>query len=209
MRSKLVRTSALLAAALAMLPAAAVAQAAPAPHGLFVGAGAGVGRTTDTGMDVARVGFLLHARAGWRFNRNLALMLESGFNTGNDRNVDSASVLVIGPGGEPELPTRRVKLGTRSLLLSLQLGNARTLYVRPGVGVASHAFGTYVQQGTDLYLARTGHEAGLAGGLAVGRELPIPGFPLNVEVVGLYSRGEDSTSPRWSTGLQVVREIRF
>ena len=209
MRRTFVRTSFLLAAALAVLPAASRAQTARDQHGFFLGAGGGVGRTTDTGMDVARVGFLAHLHAGWRFNPNVALMLESGFNTGNDRDVDSASVLLIGPGGQSELPTRRVKLGMQSLLLSLQLGNARTLYIRPGVGFASHSFGTYRQQGTDLYIARTDHEGGLAGGLAVGRELPIPGFPLNVEVVGLYSRGEDSTSPRWSTGLQIVREIQF
>jgi hypothetical protein len=210
MRKNFVRSAAVLAAALAVLPSALAAQSAGDEHGFFLGAGGGLGRTTDTGSHEAQVGFLASIRTGWRFNPNVALMLESSINTGNDRDVDSSSVIVLGPGGsQSELPSRRVKLGMQSLLVSLQLGNAKTLYVRPGIGVASHSYGYYAPHSNDVYIARTGHESGLAGGIAVGRMLPIPGFPLNVEVVGLYGHGEDSTSPRWSTGLQVVREIQF
>jgi hypothetical protein len=52
-------------------------------------------------------------------------------------------------------------------------------------------------------------EIGPAAALAVGRLVPIPGFPLNVEGVATWSQGEDSTRPRWSAGLQIARVIRF
>jgi len=52
-------------------------------------------------------------------------------------------------------------------------------------------------------------ETAPAVGLAIGRRVPIPGFPLNVEAAARWSGGDDSTNPRWSTGLQIVRVIRF
>ncbi|HSU14685.1 hypothetical protein [Longimicrobium sp.] len=209
MRTLIVRSSVLLAAALAALPATSRAQAARDAHGFFIGAGGGLGRTSEPASDVANVGFMAHLHTGWRFSPAVALMLESSFNTANDKNVDSATVIVEGPSGSSELPSRRVKLGTQSLLLSLQLGTTQTLYVRPGVGFAGHSFGSYRQRDGDVLISQTSHEWGPAASIAVGRELPIPGFPLNVEAVALYSRGEDSTPARWSAGVQIVREIQF
>jgi hypothetical protein len=46
-------------------------------------------------------------------------------------------------------------------------------------------------------------------GVAVGRRVPVPGFPLNVEGVAAWSGGEDTTFPRWTTGVQIVRVIAF
>jgi hypothetical protein len=43
----------------------------------------------------------------------------------------------------------------------------------------------------------------------VGRRVPVPGFPLNVEGVAAWSSGEDSTFPRWTTGVQIVRVFQF
>jgi len=199
------RSASILAAsaALALAPMASHAQSA----GPFLGIGAGASRVARTNETAARLRPSLHLRTGWSFNPNVSLVLEGTLNG-------------IGSPNSPEPPVadsainggayRNRQLQTGAVLLSLQLGNARTLYVRPGIGIARHAFTVYRPLPADGYEAETGYEGGPAAGIAVGREVAvIPSFPLSVEAVALYSRGEDSTSPRWTAGVQIVRDIRF
>jgi hypothetical protein len=88
------------------------------------------------------------------------------------------------------------------------VGSPRTFYVRPGVGLARHAHPSFEQRG-DLVIATNDFDWGLAAGVAAGREVPVPHFPVNVEVATFLSRGEDNTNSRWTTAVQVVREIHF
>ncbi|HEX8907116.1 MAG TPA: hypothetical protein VF771_19855 [Longimicrobiaceae bacterium] len=205
MRSTLIRSAILptLVVALAALPCRGHAQAAPGAHGFFIGAGVGIGGVTSPQADASHISPSLHLRAGWAFSRSLSLALEGTSYAYGSARVDSA----VSESPSPYHPY--VKLHTQSLLVSLQAGPRDVLYVRPGIGFAQHAFGTLRTDG-DAVGEETSHEWGPAAGIAVGREVRlIPGFPLNVEASALYSRGEDSTSPRWSGGLQVVRDIHF
>ncbi len=205
-RSAILLTTAALAAA---IPSQGRAQAA-GPTGFFVGVGAGLGRTAEPGNDAANVSPALHLRAGWAFTPSLSLVVEAGANAiGSQEMVDFT---VPDPTLVPVdiVEQRAVKLQTEWVLASLQVGNPATFYVRPGVGVARHAFDTLTPTSGDTYVAGTSFETGLAAGVAAGRQVRlIPGFPLNVEGIAVWTQGEDSTRPRWSTGLQVVHDFHF
>jgi hypothetical protein len=205
MRKTFSRTASTLAAsaALALAPLAARAQSA----GPFLGIGAGASRVARTNETAARLGPSLHLRTGWTFNPTVSLVLEGTLNgIGSPNPADPPAADSAINGGA----YRNRQLQTGAVLLAVQLGSARTLYVRPGIGIARHAFTVYRPLPADGYAAETGYEGGPAAGVAVGREIAvIPGFPLSVEAMALYSRGEDSTSPRWTAGVQIVRDIRL
>jgi hypothetical protein len=195
-----VPTLALLAA---LAPAAARAQG---PRGFFVGGGLGAETIGQAGTR-AQVSGEVGMRAGYRFSPGVALMLESAVH-GMDAHVrgeTSASAFV--PGDVAGASTRR-PLTTSSLLVALQLGVANGWYARPAVGLGSHSYTYYEPHGGDVYLQRTGHEGGPAAQLAVGHPLNRPGT-VGIEALGLYSHGEDSTSPRWAAGVQLTYELRF
>jgi hypothetical protein len=81
--------------------------------------------------------------------------------------------------------------------------------VRPGIGVARHAFKVLRPVSNDVIIEATSRETAPAAALAIGRRIGIPWFPLNVEGVVGWSGGEDSTNPRWTAGVQIARVFQF
>jgi hypothetical protein len=193
---------------------ALVAATAAAPHahaqsagerGFFVGVGGGVSLMNEQHVDYSRIGGSLHLRAGWSLG-STALMLEANMNGIGTAGSDSALAGV--PEGPPSYHFTRT-LETESLLVSVQLAGPGSFYVRPGVGVARHAFKVLRPVSNDVIIEATSRETAPAAALAVGRRVPIPRFPLNVEGVVGWSGGEDSTNPRWTAGVQIVRVFQF
>lgn len=191
-----------VAAALVLAPSGARAQSAAHP-GPFVGFGGGAGRIAEPNVNAARFAPSLTLRAGWRFAPKLAVMLETAWNGIGSHNPEVPNI-------DPGLGTYgNRQLNTVAVLASAQLGSD-ALYVRPGIGAGQHAFTSWRPLPADGFEAETSREAGPAASLAVGRYVdPFPGFGLNVEAVAIYTSGEDSSSPRWSAGVQFVRVLRF
>jgi hypothetical protein len=201
-----------LAAALVALASVAGRARAQAfdPRGPFVGIGVGVSSINDTDVSHHRVSPSLHGRVGWGFSRTLAAMVELGVHGFGDDQPRTSDFTFTSPGGSTQVNRRPVVLNTVSLLASLQVGDPRQLYVRPGIGLGRHAFATYLTSGTTVQTAEIGHEAGPAAGLAVGRLISVtPRFPIAVEGVALWSHGEDSAGSRWAAGIQIVPQIHF
>jgi hypothetical protein len=192
-----------LAAGIAAAPRAQAQSAEP--RGFFVGGGGGVSLMNEPRADYSRVGGSLHLRAGWSLG-STALMLEANMNGIGTSGADSA---LTGIPDSPPYDHFTRTLETESLLVSVQLAGPGSFYVRPGVGVARHAFKALRPVSNDVIIEATSRETAPAAALAVGRRVPIPGFPLNVEGVLGWSGGEDSTNPRWTAGVQIVRVIHF
>ena len=204
--SSIFRTAAAVLVASAAL--AGPAQAQDAGRGFLIGVGGGVGRVAEPSSHVSKLSPALHLHAGWRFSRSLSLVVEGSMNAIGSTRLDSARTRL--DSGEPAFAPRAVRLQTESLLASLQVGDPATFYLRPGVGFARHAFATLTPVSNDQIVDGTSFEWSPAAGIAAGRQVRvIPRFPLNVEAAAFYSRGEDSTSPRWTAALQVVRELHF
>jgi len=205
-----IRTAALAAGltALALAPSLGTAQVTGELRGPFVGLGVGLGNVRDQNLGQHRVGVMLHARAGWGFGRNAAMLEAALHGLGDDQ--ARGDDFVWPEGSTDPVPSRRPEvLQTMSWLAALQVGLPGDLYVRPGVGIAWHAFPFY-DFSSDAIGAGTSMEAGPAAQLAVGRTLRLsPRFPVAVEAIGLWSGGEDSTGARWAAGIQVVPMIRF
>jgi len=206
-RAATVLAATFTAAALASSPGAA--QVAD-PRGPFVGIGVGVGDVRDSNLEDHRFGPLLHVRAGWALG-GVAPMVEVNFSGLGDDEPLATDFAFVNPsiGGEPVMIRRPSVLSTVSVLASVQVGLPGAFYVRPGVGIGSHAFAVY-RLDTDAPMAETSHEAGPAAGLAIGRTLSLSRrFPVAVEGVAYWTGGEDSTGSRWAAGIQVVPMIRF
>jgi hypothetical protein len=202
--------AAFVAASAAIGPSAARAQEAGELRGPFVGVGAGMGNVRDQNLDEQRIGAMLHARVGWGLAHGVTPMLELGVHGLGDDEPRNGDIVIINPSGATQVMRSPSVLNTVSLLASLQVGLPRAFYVRPGIGVASHAFAVYNLFGTDTPTAETSHEAGPAAGIALGRTMNVAGrIPVAVEGIALWSGGEDSTGARWAAGVQVVPMIRF
>lgn len=189
------------------IPAAGTRAAAQHP-GPFIAAGVGMARVQEPETRQSRVSPSLHLGAGWAFSGTMALVVEGSVDgIGRTRVVPSTLP------GEPTLgqpPGSAYNLRTVSVLASLQAGSPRTVYVRPGIGFARHTFAFYAPLPADGWKLGTEGEWGPAAGLAVGREVHVvPGVPLGIEAVARWSGGEDSSSPRWSAGVQLVPRLRF
>jgi hypothetical protein len=203
-RFSLARAAVILVA----LASPAGAHAQSAERGFFVGVGGGLSFMNESRADFSRLSGALHLRAGWRLGPSTALMLEASMNGLGSTAPDSTQV--FGPGvGSPYYQHFRRTLETETLLASVQLGDPRSFYVRPGVGVSRHKFLVMQPRGGDMIVEEMHGEIGPAVSLAAGRVAPIPGFPLNVEGVASWTGGEDSTRPRWSAGVQIARVIHF
>ncbi|HET7232296.1 MAG TPA: hypothetical protein VFJ16_19980 [Longimicrobium sp.] len=188
------------AAALALAPLRGHAQSA----GPFIGIGVGAGRVAEPEANAARLAPSAHARAGWQLTPNVALMVEGTLNGIGSPNPDAPP---FDPGIGGTYRNRQLQTGT--LLASVQLGGG-SFYVRPGIGVARHAFTVFRPMPEDGYSSETSHEMGPAAGIAIGHMVnAIPGFPVNVEAVGFWSGGEDSSGHRWSAGVQLTRDFHF
>lgn len=194
----------LLSAVSALSPLGARAHAQSA--GPFLGVGAGASRVAEPDVNAARLAPSLNLRAGWAISPTVSVMLEGSLNgIGSPNRVDSA---VIDPGMNGGAFRNR-QLTTGAVLASVQVGTP-ALYVRPGVGISRHAFTSYYPLPADGYAPETSYESGPAAGLTVGRRVNfIPGFPLQVEAVGMWTGGEDSSGSRWSAGIQFAREFHF
>jgi hypothetical protein len=199
-----------LAGILALVAATAAAPHAHAqaaePRGFLVGVGGGVSLVNEPAVDASHFGAALNLRAGWRLGPSAAVMLEATMNAHGSRAADS--VQVIAPGG-PYFEHFSRSLQTESLLASVQLGSPASFYVRPGVGIARHGFRVLRPLGNDMIIEAMEWEIAPAAALTVGRGIPIPGFPLNLEGVVGWSGGEDSTNPRWTAGVQIARVFQF
>lgn len=174
----------------------------------FIGAGVGVSRVGEPRSDASHVGEALHLRAGWRLGPRAALVLEAGM-TGFDSVFEDSTLIPVGPADGPYYQPYPRTLKTQTVLASLQLAAPGSFYVRPGVGLARHAFLIEKPVLSDVVVQATRWETAPAVGLAVGRRVPIPGFPLDLEATGGWSGHQDKTRSRWSAGLQVVRVIHF
>jgi hypothetical protein len=191
------------------LALAAILAAATGAHAqAFVGAGGGLSLVGEPRSDASHLGASLHLRAGWSLGPATALMLEANMN-GFDSSAPDSTLRDFGPADGPYYEHFTRTLQTDWLLASVQLGNPGSFYVRPGVGIARRAYVTTEYIASDVIVQATKRETAPALGLAVGRRIDIPGFPLNVEATAGWSGHEDSTNPRWTTGLQVVRVIQF
>jgi hypothetical protein len=204
MRNIFSRPASILAAAAMLFLAPLHTRAQSADRtGPFFGFGAGAARIAEPTVNAARFAPSLTMRAGWRIAPKLAVMLETAWNGIGSHNP-------AGPNIDPGLGTYgNRQLNTVAVLASAQLGSD-ALYVRPGIGAGQHAFTSYRPLPADGFAPETSREAGAAASLAVGRYVSaVPGFGLNVEAVAIYTSGEDSSSPRWSAGVQFVRVIGF
>jgi hypothetical protein len=188
------------AAALAFVPLQGRAQAA----GPFLGLGVGAGRIAEPEANAARLAPSAQLRAGWRMSPHVALMLDGTLNGIGSPSPD-APLFDAGINGGS---IRNWQLQTAAVLASVQL-SAGGWHLRPGVGVAQHTYTVFRPAPADGYLRDTGHEAKFAAGVAAGRSLNIPGFPLTVEAAALWSRGHGLSGPRWSTGIQLVHDFQL
>jgi hypothetical protein len=179
-----------------------------APGGFFVGAGAGMSLVGEPTSEASHLGEALHLRAGWTLGPRAALVLEAGM-SGFDSVFQDSTLVGVGPADGPYYQYFPRTLKTQTVLASLQLGVAGSLYVRPGAGLARHAFLVSEPLASDMFVQATKWETAPAVGLAVGRRVPIPGFPLDLEATAGWSGHQDNTRSRWSAGLQVVRVIHF
>jgi hypothetical protein len=197
-----------------ILALAAATAAAPHAHaqaadtrGFLVGVGGGASLVNEPAADLSHFGAAVHLRAGWRLGPSTAVMLEASMNALGSRVADS--VQVSDPTFGPYFDHYSRSLQTESLLASVQFGGPASFYVRPGVGVARHGFRVLKPISNDEIIEAMEWEMAPAAALTVGRAVPIPGFPLNVEGVVGWSGGEDSTNPRWTAGVQIARVIQF
>jgi hypothetical protein len=199
---------AVASSAAALGPRRALAQL----RGPFVGVGAGMEGVRDQELGDERFGLMLHARAGWGLGHSVTPMLELGFHGLGDEEPRNGDVVIIAPsqgGANTQVVRRPSVLSTASLLASVQVGAPGGFYLRPGVGVGTHAFASYNLFG-DTPSAETSHETGVAAGLALGRVMnPAGRFPIAIEGVGVWTGGEDSTGARWAAGVQIVPMLRF
>jgi hypothetical protein len=199
-----------LCVAASALGSPARAQGAGDLRGPFIGVGAGMGNVRDQNLEEQRIGVMLHARAGWGLGHGIAPMLELGVHGLGDDQPRNGDIVIINDLGATQVVRRPSVLNTVSLLASVQVGLSGAMYVRPGIGLGSHAFAAYNLFSDDTPTAETSHEAGPALGLALGRTMNVAGrFPIAVEGVALWTGGEDSTGSRWAAGVQIVPMIRF
>lgn len=189
------------AAAIVLAPGGAAAQAS-AGTGFFIGVGGGVSDVRDTEADLSTLRPSLHLRAGYAIRPAVAVMVE--FTQTGIGAQPRDSVVIDG-----SVVRADHQLSTSVLLVSAQLGDPRSIYVRPGVGFGRHAFTVFAPAPGGGYSPETSHEAGIAAGIAVGHEFAVRGFPVSAEATTLWTSGEDSSSPRLSLGLQFVHDFRF
>jgi hypothetical protein len=199
-----------IAGILALVAATAVAPRAHAQaadgRGFFIGAGGGVSLVDEPPANFSHVGASLHLRAGWTLGPSTAVMLEASMHGFDSTVADSVRIDDPTFGGSYQHMARTLE--TESLLASVQLGSA-SFYVRPGVGVARHAFKELRPLSSDVLIEATRRETVPAAALTVGRRVAIPGFPLNVEGVVGWSGDGVSTNPRWTAGVQIARVLQF
>ena len=195
---RILAAAAALAAMSALVPTRGAAQERTGP---FIGGGIGVEQITSTGTSSTHVNPSLHARAGWTFNRSVSAVLELGYHgIGGEVRADSSTI-------DPGFSGAR-SFTTLALLAGVQLQVTPGFYVRPAVGFSSHEFPVTVFDGDVIY-QQTSSEGGPAAQLTIGHRLTGSKLPIGIEAFGLYSKGEDSTSPRWATGLQLTADVHF
>lgn len=187
--------------ALAALASSAGAQELPAR---FVTVGVGVSRIDEEETGVSATRPHLRLGVGWRIGRGVAVMLDgAAYGIGDDEPRESDFV-------DGEFVRRAKVLGTQTLFAAVHV-EADGFYIRPGLGLGRHAYPAYyVGPGDAVLDAYTGHEAGPAAGVVVGRAFRFgDGMEMGVEGVGVWSHGEDSTGSHWVYGVQVAPRFRF
>lgn len=167
----------------------------------FVGIGAGLSfiRDDGTGEGGARPG--IRVLGGYPVVRGISLVLEG---TAHGLSEDAQDFV-------SDSTTRETGvLGVYTIFLAAQVDLSDDAYVRPGLGVGGNAFavGTPLPGGGfDFHVSR---EGGPAAGITAGYALRVrDGFSVNVEGVGVWSGGEDSSGSRMAGGLLVVPTWRF
>jgi hypothetical protein len=190
--------TALALAAAALIPHPATAQERTGP---FIGGGLGVEQITSTGTSTTHVNPSLQARAGWTFDQTVSAVVEFGYHGIGGDVADSTTI-------DPGFSLGPRTFTTLTLLAGVQLQVTPGWYVRPAVGFASHQFPVTVYDG-DVVYQETSSEGGPAAQLTIGHRLTGSRLPIGIEAFGLYSTGEDSTSPRWATGLQLTADLHF
>jgi hypothetical protein len=141
-------------------------------------------------------------------NDVLAWSVEVGSYARNNQQPGPNDVVIDSRGFPMFVRVPRV-LRTGSLLGSVQFQSDSRWLVRPAFGFGAHAFVAYSpdQPGPNRtsYTGHIGSEAGPALAFAAGREWRVTGrFSLATEGFFMASRGEDSTSPRQTIGIQIA-----
>jgi hypothetical protein len=175
--------------------------AGPAAGAVELGVAGGTSLVVENGPDARTVRPHVQARLSWRVGGRWRMGIEAGrfgLLDAEPRRSD------FGARGFQRIPET---VGVGALMLSLQYGRERGLYLRPSLGLARHAFPVYLVPGpaNEVLDAGVSHEVGPALGLTVGKELKRLGATrLALEGIGLLSAGEDSSSPRTTVGLQLA-----
>ena len=187
---------------LALGCAAVLTLAAPAgAQRAFVGVGAGLSyiRKSDTEESGARPS--VRALAGWRIARGVSLLLEG---TAYGVGEDARDFLADSTSRETGV------LGVWTLFLAAQLDLSEDVYLRPALGLGGNAFAVGRPLPNDGFDFGVSREGGPAVGLTAGYAVRVSDrFSVNVEGVGAWSGGEDSSGSRVVAALLVVPTWRL
>lgn len=171
--------------------------------GWMLGVGGGVSQVRKDGTGESAVRPHLRMTLGRRISRHVAVGVEgTAFGLFDEEPT--------GFGTPADSIGNRNLVATETVLATVQIDVAPNLYLRPGVGIARHAFTVYDPGDDDVIAdAYVGHEGGLAAGLSAGYAFRVGRMALGVEGTAVRSGGEDSTAARWIYGLQVGPTFRF
>jgi hypothetical protein len=163
----------------------------------FAGVGAGLSFIHDRGTEEDGVRPGVRALVGWRVFRGVSLLLE-GTAHGLGENPPDSIVRESGV------------LSVYTIFLAAQVDLADEVYLRPALGVGGNAFAVGIPLPGGGFATDISREGGPALGLTAGYAVRVSdGFSVNVEGVGAWSGGEDSSGSRVVAGLLVVPTWRL
>lgn len=186
----------------ALVCAAVLTLAAPAPaQRAFAGVGAGLSLIQNRETEESGVRPSVRALAGWRVARGVSLLLEG---TAHGLGEDADDFLADSTSRETGV------LGVWTLFLAAQIDLSEDVYLRPALGLGGNAFAVGIPRPGDGFDFEVSREGGPAVGLTAGYAVRVSDrFSVNVEGVGAWSGGEDSSSSRVVAGLLVVPTWRL
>jgi len=173
-----------------------------------LGIGAGVANVSQSEGLGDNTSAAVNVSLGYRIGAGTRLVLESALFGTRDQDPQVSDLRMV-QNGTPgiysvEVVRRPEVFQVLSAQLGVQLPLGPSFYARPSVGMARHAFPSYLVGATTVEAAETSHEWGLAAGLAIGHGFRLSGVRLDVEGVAHWSGGEDSSPSRTAVGLRIV-----
>ena len=166
----------------------------------FAGVGAGLSYVQDRATEEDGVRPAVRALAGWRVARGVSLLLEG---TAHGLGEDARDFLADTTGESGVL-------GVWTVFLAAQLDLAADVYLRPALGLGGNAFAVGTPLPGGGFNFGVSREGGPAVGLTAGYAVRVrDNFSINLEGVGAWSGGEDSSGSRVVAGLLVVPTWRL